>query len=110
MKYLYGSKALSKTNLKLVPFPISLKTLIVPLFNCTNSLLELIFSHQNFVEVRGEDFQKWTLTKKEDACTVMVSDGNGNIIKTIEISFSDFPIEEFNLWFCDGVLLLPQEY
>jgi len=73
-------------------------------------LLELIFSHQNFEEVKGEDFQKWTLKKNDDACTVTVSDGNGNNIKTIEISFTDFPLQEFNLWFCDGVLLLPTEY
>ena len=73
-------------------------------------LLELIFSHQTFAAIKGEEFQKWTLQKKEDACTVTVSDGNGNHIKTIEISFTDFPLQEFNLWFCDGVLLLPNEY
>ena len=73
-------------------------------------LLELIFSHQNFKEIKREDFQKWTLKKIDDACTVTVSDGNGNNIKTIEISFTDFPLQEFNLWFCNGVLLLPSEY
>jgi len=36
--------------------------------------------------------------------------GNGNIVYTQKIAFTDFPLDEINLYFTDSTILLPSEY
>jgi hypothetical protein len=50
------------------------------------------------------EFQVWTLVVSAD------NDGNGNIVYSKEIPFTDFPLDEVNLWFSNGVIYLPNEH
>ena len=70
--------------------------------------------------LKGEDFQSWTLTKtgNRDGAKLMTDDGNGNVLYTKEIEFTDFPLHEIKFFvvsaedFGEGVmmLMLPSEY
>lgn len=73
--------------------------------------LDLCFSYQSDPKFNVESFQGWKLTRVKDCefCATC-DDGNGNILGTQEIEYSDFPHDEFTLWLCDGVLMLPSEY
>ena len=73
-------------------------------------LLEFIFSNQLLPKIKGEGFQRWELTKTGSKATIKVEDGNDNLIKSFNISYTDFPLDTFILWFIDGALLLPSEY
>lgn len=75
-------------------------------------LLDLILSAQRIEEkLQGEDFQEWELQKLEDETwKVTCDDGNGNVLFTKEIPYSDFPLDSIIIWFDSNVLLLPSEY
>lgn len=97
-------------------------------------LTDAIASYQRKLIPRGETFQTWTLRYHEatpservftesgsrlvkatrDHWTLTCDDGNGKVLITQEIEFSDFPLPEFKLWaIWDGqntVILLPSEY
>ena len=61
--------------------------------------------------VRGEGFQLWTLKVKEDRTAILTcDDGNGNIVYTQQLEFTDFPIPEIKFYFTDNTILLPSEY
>jgi hypothetical protein len=94
-------------------------------------LVDIIAIAQKFTPVvKEESFQFWKLTVKDDRSAVVVCtdggqgvDGDGNAIyRTLyrqEISFTDFPLPEFDFYCCrdgvlsdgiDWVILLPSEY
>ncbi|MCB9352540.1 MAG: hypothetical protein H6573_34410 [Lewinellaceae bacterium] len=74
-------------------------------------LLDFIFSHQVIPAIKAERFQVWKIEVKEDySATLTVEDGDGNQVKQYRIDLTDFPLEEFTLWFTDRTLLLPSEY
>ena len=61
--------------------------------------------------VAGEEFQCWKLAVRPDhTATLTCEDGNGNIVFTKEIPFTDFPLPEINLWFSNNVIYLPSEH
>jgi hypothetical protein len=61
--------------------------------------------------VAGEEFQAWKLTvKKDHTATLACDDGNGNIVFSKAIEFTDFPLPEIVLYFTDNTILLPNEY
>lgn len=61
--------------------------------------------------VSGEAFQVWTLKVHADrSASLTCDDGNGNIVYTQHIPFTDFPLDEIKLYFTDNVILLPSEY
>ena len=61
--------------------------------------------------VCGEGFQLWTLKVKEDRTAILTcDDGNGNIVYTQQLEFTDFPLDEIRFYFTDNVILLPSEY
>lgn len=74
-------------------------------------LLDAIFSYR-----KKEDFQIWTLKKNEDntATLTMKEDTNCPNLVEQEIGYTDFPLDEIQLWaIYDGsrvVLLLKSEY
>jgi hypothetical protein len=37
-------------------------------------------------------------------------DGNGNIVYTEKVPFTDFPLPEITIWYTNRTLLLPSEY
>ncbi len=74
-------------------------------------LLDLIISYQHQEAVAAEGFQVWYLEQVLGNCyKVSCDDGNGNIIATQVIPFSDFPYQSAHLWLIGKCLLLPNEY
>ena len=63
-----------------------------------------------------EDFQVWTLsrevtlTRKELGFVLSCTDGNGRVLFSESIEYSDFAAGKVTLWLTDRVLLLPSEY
>jgi len=73
------------------------------------------------VELKKEPFQVWTLKRvmttedgrvkeRTNAFTLSCDDGNKNVLRTIQIPFSDFPGDSIKFYLIEGVLLLPSEY
>jgi hypothetical protein len=61
--------------------------------------------------VAAEEFQVWKLVVRPDRrATLTCDDGNGNIVFTKEIEYTDFPLDEISLWFCNNVIYLPSEH
>jgi hypothetical protein len=61
--------------------------------------------------VAGEEFQVWKLTVHPDrSATLTCDDGNGGIVFTKEIKYTDFPLDEIVLYFANNVIHLPSEY
>jgi hypothetical protein len=61
--------------------------------------------------VVGEAFQVWKLTVNADrSASLTCDDGNGNVVYTQRIEFTDFPLDAITLYFTDNVILLPSEY
>lgn len=74
-------------------------------------LLEDIFIHQSERILNEERFQVWCIKVADDhSATINITDGNDNLLKSIGLKLTDFPLQEFTLWFIDGTLLLPSEY
>ncbi len=73
-------------------------------------LLEFIFSNQMLPKIRAEGFQVWKIKVADSKATIDVEEGNDKVIKTFKVSYTDFPLENFTLWFINGALLLPSEY
>jgi hypothetical protein len=72
-------------------------------------LLQAVASYQ--YKLKDEYFQVWTLTRTEgNEAVLKADDGNGNILVTQKIPFTDFPLDEIKLYFVDNILLLPSEY
>jgi len=61
--------------------------------------------------VAAEEFQVWRLTVRPDkTATLTCDDGNGIIVFSKEIPFTDFPLEAITLYFANNVIHLPSEY
>jgi hypothetical protein len=61
--------------------------------------------------VAAEGFQLWKLTVRPDhSATLSCGDGNGHIVFTKEIEYTDFPLDEIALYFVNNVIHLPSEY
>jgi len=73
-------------------------------------LIDYVFSSQIYAKVRREEFQTWKIITNDSQATIIVEDGNKNIVKQFKLEFTDFPLKEFTLWFVDNTLLLPSEY
>lgn len=73
-------------------------------------LIDYVFSNQLDSKIRQEAFQTWQIKTHDNQATIIVEDGNDNIIKQFKLEFSDFPLKEFTLWFTNNTLLLPSEY
>ena len=55
-----------------------------------------------------EEFQVWKLEVPQNLITV--EDGNGHVIHTEKLDFTDFPEPGVTLWYTDKTILLPSEY
>ncbi|MFK7979280.1 MAG: DUF6876 family protein [Saprospiraceae bacterium] len=73
-------------------------------------LIDYIFSNQIDAKIRSEEFQTWKIITKDNQATIIVEDGNHNIVKQFKLEFTDFRLKEFTLWFTNSTLLLPSEY
>jgi hypothetical protein len=70
-------------------------------------------------KLKEEGFQSWILTKEEnDSARLTADDGNGNILYSKKIDFTDFPLDEIKFYVVDALefgkntimLMLPSEY
>ena len=75
-------------------------------------LLDIIaIAQQHESRVTQEEFQVWKLQVRADrSATLLCDDGNGNVVYTQEIPFTDFPLDEVRLYFANSVIHLPSEY
>ena len=61
--------------------------------------------------VAAEEFQVWKLTVNADQTAVLTcDDGNGNVVYTKQIEYTDFPPDGITLYFTNNTILLPREY
>lgn len=74
-------------------------------------LVDFVFSYCEVPALDGENFQVWKLSVNEDnSALIRVEDGNNNQLKDFKIPFTDFPLQDIDLWLIDKVLILPSEY
>lgn len=71
---------------------------------------EIALAQTFFVAVKAEPFQVWRLTVNDGKGVLTCDDGNGSIVFTKTIPFTDFPLPEIKFYFTDNVILLPSEY
>jgi hypothetical protein len=61
--------------------------------------------------VAAEEFQVWKLAVTADHSGILTcDDGNGNVVYTKQIEYTEFPEEGITLWYTNNVILLPSEY
>ena len=72
-------------------------------------LLDEIVLEQSNRRVKAEEFQVWKLKVEKRSAALTCDDGDGNIVFTKRIDFTDFPLAEIRLYFEGGVVLLPSE-
>ena len=75
-------------------------------------LIDEIAINQTRPKVRAEEFQVWTLKVdlEKHKAALTCDDGNGNVVFTKKIEFTDFPLREVKFYCTDGTILLPSEY
>ncbi len=74
-------------------------------------LLDEIALAQKFdPAVKAEPFQVWKLAVTDNKSVLTCDDGNGNVVYTKPVPFTDFPLPEITFYFTDNVILLPSEY
>jgi hypothetical protein len=74
-------------------------------------LLDEIALAQKFIAaVKREPFQVWKLTVNDHKGLLTCDDGDGKVVYTKQIPFTDFPLSEIKFYFTDNVILLLSEY
>ena len=75
-------------------------------------LIDEIAINQTRPKVRAEEFQVWVLKVDLEKRNGVLScdDGNGSVVFTKRIEYTDFPLREIRFYCTDGVILLPTEY
>ena len=75
-------------------------------------LIDEIAFQQYHPRVKSEEFQVWVLTVNLDqsAGVLNCEDGNGRVLCSKPIPYTDFPLAEIRLYVSDNVILLPSEY
>ena len=58
-----------------------------------------------------QEFGVWKLNVNEDKSAILIcEDGNYNELYREKIDWTDFPLNQVDLWFENGVLILPSEH
>ena len=74
-------------------------------------LIDAIVFAQLEKRIAAEEFQLWKLQVNPNATAQLTcEDGNGKVVKTKRLTFTDFPLAEITFYFTNNVLLLPSEY
>jgi hypothetical protein len=72
---------------------------------------EIALAQKYEIRVAAEAFQLWTLAVAPDhSATLTCEDGNGRVVFTKAIAYTDFPLAETRLYCTDNTILLPSEY
>jgi len=73
-------------------------------------LLDILWSIKNMPKVKREEFLTIDLKVKDQKAVFTAGDGNDNIVYKQTIGYTDFPLDEIRLFFCNNVLMLTSEY
>lgn len=74
-------------------------------------LIDKIACAQLEAPIRAEAFQLWKLCVNDDlSADLTCTDGNGTVISTERIDYTDFPLPEIKFYVTDNTILLPSEY
>ena len=78
-------------------------------------LMDVIWSHAVENQWFGkEDFITCKLTVQDNAGEIVFDEGNGNVLVTQHVPFTDFPLDHVQLYIvrgdCNLVVMLPGEY
>jgi hypothetical protein len=75
-------------------------------------LVDEIAINQTRPRIRAEEFQVWLLKVDLEKRKGVLScdDGNGVVVFSKRIDYTDFPLAEIKFYCTDGVILLPSEY
>ena len=72
---------------------------------------EIVLAQRYEHSVKAELFQLWKLAINADRTAVLTcNDGNGAIVFSKTIEFTDFPLSEIEFYFANNVIHLPSEY
>ena len=72
---------------------------------------EIALAQRGQKSVAAEEFQVWKLAVKPDrTATLTCDDGNGNVVSSKAIPFTDFPLDEIELYFTNKTIYLPSEH
>ncbi len=72
---------------------------------------EIAIIQPHNARVAAESFQVWKLAVSADQTGVLTcDDGNGRVIFSKEIPYTDFPLDGITLYFTNNTILLPREY
>ena len=72
---------------------------------------EITFAQRFDKLLAAEEFQSWKLNVNSDhTATLTCEDGNGGVVFTKAIEYTDFPLAEITLFFLNNTILLPSEY
>ncbi len=74
-------------------------------------LIDEIAFQQYHPRVKNEEFQVWTLKVDLNETTGILTceDGNGRVLCSKQIPYTDFPLAEVKIYFTNNVILLPSE-
>lgn len=63
-------------------------------------------------KLQNQEFVAWVLkvNKEDDTAVLTADDGNRHVLYTEKIDYTDFPLDQVELWFEHGVLILPSEH
>ena len=74
-------------------------------------LIDEIALNQTEPKIAAEEFQVWRLKVNFDkTATLECDDGNGRIVFSKYIEYTDFPLDEMAFYFTDNVIMLTSEY
>lgn len=74
-------------------------------------LIDEIAFQQYHPRVKSKEFQVWILAVNLEASTAALrcEEGNGRVLFSKQISYTDFPLAEIKIYVSDNVILLPSE-
>ncbi|MCK1671078.1 DUF6876 family protein [Bradyrhizobium sp. 150] len=72
-------------------------------------LIDKVATLQLEPTIKREEFQVWKLNVTGSKATLVCEDGNYNVVYSETIDFTDFPLDHVELWFENGVIMLPSE-
>jgi hypothetical protein len=75
-------------------------------------LVDEIVTNQTRPKINAEEFQVWTLKVdlEKHKGVLTCDDGNGNVVFTKRIDYTDFPLPEIKFYCTNDTILLPSEY